>query len=551
MTMCDYWMDFFDIYTYDSNFESSRSLDKSNENYATILKTLKRVDFLSWEDLKKTYLAEIDFSKFNFNENRYYNARDYFDRSSTESKYRSIDILLQSNKLIVDDQYSYYYKDDVKEMIVSYLAEKQLEEERRIAEEKRLAEERRIAEEKRLAEERRIAEEKRLAEEQKFLQNRKEIAVKALDKLVKVSNVKEMKFWGVDVVLSADYDLRTGGEWDWLIFKGHKTDIIPQLTHFCPMVGYEIISVEFANDSKKDVLVKCLVHKFISKKEGYESYQVSLVVDSRYVDMSKSFNFKQAVKVENDWDKIRSLKAQIEDNKNKVNAEKDKFLSDVVSAYAKYHKSCDFEVNDNTTDAINRLNEVVKNQNQCFEFIELRKQININDVAILGYASQCKNIVKFYSTYFKSLDLSWNTTENAKDKLLEIIATQDELKQDLSSEYASLLENAIIIEKIKDLKSTLECFKTINLRKQLYDNDAAIQGYSKQYRNITKIYIAYFKKLDFTWVSADASKVKFEEVIANQNIIRKALESSNAAELDTAVKKEKIKDIQILVNRLK
>lgn len=113
------------------------------------------------------------------------------------------------------------------------------------------------------------------------------------------------------------------------------------------------------------------------------------------------------------------------------------------------------------------------------------------------------------------------------------------------------MENAIIIEKIKDLKSTLECFKTINLRKQLYDNDAAIQGYSKQYKNITKIYIAYFKKLDFTWVSADASKVKFEEVIANQNIIRKALESSKAAELDTAVKKEKIKDIQILVNRLK
>ena len=37
----------------------------------------------------------------------------------------------------------------------------------------------------------------------------------------------------------------------------------------------------------------------------------------------------------------------------------------------------------------------------------------------MGYASQCKNIVKLYSTYFKSLDLSWNTAENAKDKLLE------------------------------------------------------------------------------------------------------------------------------------
>ena len=477
--------------------------------------TLKRVDLLSWEELKKNYLDEIDFSKFNFNQNSFY------DEYSKTRKYRSINFQLQENQLVVNYNDSYYYNNEVKEKIVSFLNEEQL---------KKIQAE----------------EEQRKREEEERLAKIKENVSGALNKLVKVSNVKEMKFWGVDVVLGADF---TSNPQDWSNFSVTKELLVERLSPFCPILNYEILDMENINEN---LIVKCNLNKFIGKKAGYETYQTEIFVDTYgKVDMSKSFNFKQAVKVENDWDKIRRLNSQIDANKAKITGEKDKFLSDVVSTYTKYHKSYNFEVGDNTGDCVSRLESFVKIQNQCFEFIELRKKINVNDIAILGNGTTNKNIVKLYVSYFKTLDLVWSSDEKAKDKLNDVIATQDRLIQILSSEYASLLEVAVVEEKIVNLQSVFDCFETIDLRKQRNENNDAIMAQAKQCKNIVKIYAAYFKKLDFTWTSADASKAKFEEVITNQEVIRKAIESANAAELDNAIKKEKIKDIQALVNRLK
>ena len=426
-------------------------------------------------------------------------------------------------------------------------------------------------------------------------------------------------------------------KWQFEYSKNCEADI---LTAFCPVINYEILDIE---SSENGFIAKCKLNKFISETEGYETYKTEAYFDEEGNIQSGSFNKEQSVRVENDWDKIRNLRPQIETNTIKLNGEKDKFLSDVVSAYLKYHKSYNFEVGDNTRDCISRLESFVKVQNQCFEFIELRKKINANDVsisrnktthknivklydtyfkavdftwnsdekvkdklaeviatqdrliqilssayallldvtiveekivdlqsmfdcfatidlrkqrnenngAIMQQAGQCKNIAKLYDTYFKETNLSWTSVTGAKDVLVEIIAGQEQLKSVLSTEKASLLETAIVEEKISDFKSVLQCIEVLDLRKQRNENNAAIMAQAKQCKNIVKIYAAYFKKLDFTWVSADASKAKFEEVIANQNIIRKALESSNAVELDTAVKKEKIKDIQALVDQLK
>ena len=394
-----------------------------------------------------------------------------------------------SNYVQIDNE-CYYFTDDVKfkfkEAIDAGLEERRLEEERK-------------------------AEEERLKEEQEV----RDVVANELKSIIGVSDYR---------------------------------NINKNLAQFCPIVGFEILDLQKESSGNYYIII-CIVDKFINEKVGFQSYQ-TYVVCSKYrsrwiIDMSNSFNLKNTTRVENDWDRIHEMKAQIDKNKEKI------FLSDVVVAYSKYHEYQQLDKIENTSKKDrNKLKEVVKTQKQCLEFIELRKQINANNDVILGYASQYKNVVKLYSAYFKTLDLSWNVAENAKEKLEEVISIQDELKQNLASEYASIFNKAVAKEKILDLKSALECFETIELRKQLDENDALIRGYAKQYKNITKIYIAYFKTLDFTWVSADASKAKFEDAIANQIVICNALKSSNAAELDAAIKQEKIKDIRGLINRL-
>ena len=355
----------------------------------------------------------------------------------------------------------------------------------------------------------RIEEEKRLAEQarQKEIEKAyKDFTSIALNKIISVSSNKaDMKIFGADIVIATDYDKdRT---WDALFtsYSPLKDKLGKQLKDFCPAASYKIDSVDVANGT-----VYCTVEKY-NKKEGSQYWQTQIVFNSKNIDLDKSFIFNKAVRVRGDWDEIRDLQQMIENNKNKIIEQAGKDYSDVAKSYNFQHKDYNLKVSDDlketisrlnnftkiqhgymkfidlrglvankhkqimdkcgkdyadvakafssylngynvaissdTNESFKRLNDLMTVQDNCANFIDLRKVITENNDNLLNNKST-KNIVKVYSTYMKSADLAWTSNSNSCDKLQKVIDIQKQFLTATTSSNATELDQKV--KKLKD-----------------------------------------------------------------------------------------------------
>ena len=366
----------------------------------------------------------------------------------------------------------------------------------------------------------RIEEEKRLAEEAKQKEVEKafiDFTSVALDKIVSVSSNKaDMKVFGADIVIATDYDKdRT---WDALFssYSPLRDKLGKQLKDFCPVSSYTIDSVDVKNR-----IVYCTVEKY-NKKDGSQYWQTQLVFNSKNIDLDQSFIFSKAVRVKGDWDEIRELQQTIENNKNKINEQAGKDYSDVAKSYNSKHKDYNLKVSDNLKETKSRLNNftkiqhgymkfidlrgsVAKKQKQimdkcgkdyadvakaylsymqgynvaissdtnesykrlidlmavqdnCMNFIDLRKVITENNDKLLNNKS-AKNIVKVYSTYMKSADLAWTSDSNCCNKLQKVIDIQRQFLTAVTSSNAAELDQKVKKLKDKSVENVLKELK--------------------------------------------------------------------------------------------
>ena len=355
----------------------------------------------------------------------------------------------------------------------------------------------------------RIEEEKRLAEEARQKEIEKaftDFTSIALDKIVSVSSKRaDMKIFGPDVVVAVDYD--NDRIWDELFSSKSplRDKLGKQLKDFCPAASYKIDSVDVANRT-----VYCTVERY-NKKEGSQYWQTQIVFDSKTIDLDKSFIFNKAVRVRGDWDEIRDLQQMIENNKNKIIEQAGKDYSDVAKSYNSQHKDYNLKVSDDlketisrlnnftkiqhgymkfidlrglvankhkqimdkcgkdyadvakafssylngynvaissdTNESFKRLNDLMNIQDNCANFIDLRKVITENNDKLLNNKST-KNIVKVYSTYMKSADLAWTSGSNSCDKLQKVIDIQKQFLTATTSSNAAELDQKV--KKLKD-----------------------------------------------------------------------------------------------------
>lgn len=146
----------------------------------------------------------------------------------------------------------------------------------------------------------------------------KKAAENILNKLTTVSSdVKGMRFWGADIVLSVDMqnDMSSWRELfnDAYSYKSNSEDfrsfLSSQLKPYCPMLDYEVLSVKLSEDPGK-YIVTCQSEKYTGKKKR-ERYQFDLVVvvtdDNTQRDVEaydgkvllcESFDFSKAVLLE-------------------------------------------------------------------------------------------------------------------------------------------------------------------------------------------------------------------------------------------------------------
>lgn len=169
----------------------------------------------------------------------------------------------------------------------------------------------------------------------------------------------------------------------------------------------------------------------------------------------ETFQLTDPVNVENEFDEIRRLLAQIEAKDAEIKASTKTKHKDIYSAYSKYYKSymdIDYDAPGNTVSAMQHLCEV---QGDLFGFIGLRDVVSGNTDKIMAAKKDAPDVIKAYSTFMSSVSLAWALPQAAplddviqtQGQVLDFIAKRQQLNA-LNAEIKQLSSNAKYIYKL-------------------------------------------------------------------------------------------------------
>lgn len=151
------------------------------------------------------------------------------------------------------------------------------------------------------------------------------------------------------------------------------------------------------------------------------------------------------------------LKNKYKLNKDKITNECVKPFEDIAESFITFEKDYNLSAYGDIDKQIKALNKFIVYQDSCLEFINTRKEIENNNNNILSQAKSYPNIIKIYSAYFESQDLSWAFST---EKLINVIDVQKSIQKILSNDNAKEYERQVKKSKEKDINFVLNL--TIN-----------------------------------------------------------------------------------------
>lgn len=171
--------------------------------------------------------------------------------------------------------------------------------------------------------------------------------------------------------------------------------------------------------------------------------------------------------------------------------------------------------------SLTKIQEWIKTQNKYITLCELHNNIAESENAIINTSiPECKDVLKAYQSERKSISL---TIDNDLDVCID------------NANLLKVLQNS--------------CLDFIAERKKIASLNAKILANTKAYKNIGKVYTAYYKTLDLTW-SSTSNTTKLIEIEKVQDVFINAIRSSNVVELDKKIKSLKDKSLQNIMNIL-
>ena len=150
-------------------------------------------------------------------------------------------------------------------------------------------------------------------------------------------------------------------------------------------------------------------------------------------------------------------------------------------------------------------------QRGVFDFVDKLNEINSGDNEVKTKSVDKKDVLKAYSAYVKTRDLSWN-----KDWNLE------------------KLDGYVAVQKT--------CLEFLDMREVIMTNDVKIKSLKSAAPNIFKAYINYSSKCDITW-KPDVDFETVNSLIDIQEKYLKAVDRQDISKIDKNIKKQKMTDI--------
>ena len=248
-------------------------------------------------------------------------------------------------------------------------------------------------------------------------------------------------------------------------------------------------------------------------KEGYTKYM-------KHADMSwdPSNSLENLSRVEDIQHNILQYiekSCQMAENTHKIRKSGSKH-HDLTGQYRKYLKKHDIKWHVGAD--LKQLDTILDIQAKTLEFISRRDSILLNNKKIEDCRNRYDVLEQAYHKYFRNADLSW-TPEVDLEKLDTVLAIQN------------------------------RTLKFISLRDRIVENHETLLKDGKRYKRVIDAYSEYAKNVDVAW-TPDVDLAKLEAIIAIQDSCSTIFSMQNRKDLNKTVKKEKLKNIVDIIERI-
>lgn len=330
--------------------------------------------------------------------------------------------------------------------------------------------------------------------------------------------------------------------------------------------------VKALRDKDQDVLARCADRSDVTK--AYSSYLKAR--DLSWSPEWKSEMLEGYLAVQDGVYVFLARLDEIQKYDDEINS-KCAARKDLMKAYAAYAKARDLSWTSDWSAA--RLDEYVAVQKEILEFDAKLNEIQVGDQEISSRCADKKELVKAYSTYAKARNLSW-TPGSGSGKLDEYIVVQqrvlefdamlneifagDEQITLMSDDKKDILKAYTAYAKTRDLSWTPDwspeklygyfavqeqCMTFIDLRTTAMNNNTAIHDMKSQASNMYKAYSSYYADCDQSWYP-EVDFTSISTLIDIQVRYLDSMKKEDLAEFDKSIKKQKITDIVEILNML-
>jgi hypothetical protein len=182
---------------------------------------------------------------------------------------------------------------------------------------------------------------------------------------------------------------------------------------------------------------------------------------------------------------------------------------DVIKAYSAYARTRDLAWSPDWS--LEKLDEYVAVQIRVSEFLDKLAEIEEVDAEITSKCDDKKDVLKAYSTYAETRDLSWSPGWSLEK-----------------------LEGYVAVQK--------KCLEFIDLRAIVMSNETKIDGLKSSAPTMNKAYSAFASSCDIAW-TPEVDFVSINSLIDIQNKYLSAVNKDGVKEIDKMIKKHKMTDI--------
>lgn len=394
---------------------------------------------------------------------------------------------------------------------------------------------------------------------------------------IEVSYISNAENWFNNYILNKPYsDLATFNE---------TRNIPAESSSLFPIISYKTLGVE--QTEQDEYIVKARVDVPVpevttlrsifssadkSELQAYNTYDITVFFSGIRVSLA-TFVESNFVKVKNDYDIIAELDEQIKVNDDKIKSFSKTTFKSNYSSYKTHVQGRVLIIDHQDLQASikARKNEIAI-QERVFEFVDLIERIQKGDAEVTSKCEEHKDVLKAYSAYAATRDLSWNPNWSLEkmegfltvqrgvfdfvDKLNEINSGDNEVKtksvdkKDVLKAYSAYVKTRDLgwnkdwsLEKLDGYVAVQKtCLEFLDLREVIMTNDVKIKSLKSTAPNIFKAYINYSSKCDITW----KPYVDFETVnslIDIQEKYLKAVDRQDISKIDKNIKKQKMTDI--------